>query len=400
MKLNPVFGCSICDGPLEASFQFERYPLITSASTGGATAPLLPISVGLCPSCAHVQLTEQPDAELLDRIYSDDYTSVVEKGVFARADRMQIDCKTFLEFASPRPVRNMKVMEIGCFDGAFLSLFEDCELLGCEPNPIGKLAQQRGVDVRPRYFTRSEFPPQSIDLIVMRHLIEHLPDPASVLNGCATIMAKDGLLLIETPHIEHTLDNLVIGNFYHQHLHYFSRFSLEIILKRAGLAIVAHARKDFRQFVLARVGKRPNTMSAPLGYADRLRADLRRYHAHVLDLRNSLNAWLNETNARIAIYGASSTATGIIHLGSIPTERLAYLVDGDPRKIGFFAPGTTARVYAPDHLREDPVDAVIVASDFYAQEITDMLKKNYVGAARWRVLCHPQFEVMELAAVS
>jgi SAM-dependent methyltransferase len=397
MKLNLISGCSICGGPLEAAFEFERYPLITSASTGGASAPLLPISVGLCPACAHVQLTKQPDAELLDHIYSDDYTSVVEKGVFARADRMHTECKAFLDFALPQPVRNMKVMEIGCFDGAFLSLFEDCELLGCEPNPIGDVAQQRGIDVRRRYFTRSEFPPNTIHLIVMRHLIEHLPDPVPILGDCAEIMANGASLLIETPHIEHTLSNLVIGNFYHQHLHYFSRFSLEIMLRRAGFATVAYARKDFRQFVLAQYEGRPAAISAPDGYADELRAGLRRYRAHVAGLKNSLNTWLNEKNARIAIYGASSTATGIIHLGSIPTERLAYLVDGDPRKLGFVAPGTTARVYAPEHLREDPVDAVIVASDFYAKEITDALKKDYAGAARWRVLCHPRFEVMDLA---
>jgi SAM-dependent methyltransferase len=398
MKLCPIPGCSICGGPLDAAFEFERYPLISSASAGGATAPLLPIAVGFCPSCAHVQLTNQPDAELLDRIYSDDYTSVVERGVFARADGMQLDCKAFLDFASPKPVRNMKVMEIGCFDGAFLSLFEGCDLLGCEPNPIGKVAQQRGIDVRPRYFTRSEFPSKSVDLIVMRHLIEHLPDPVSILGDCAAIMADGATLLIETPHIEHTLDNLVIGNFYHQHLHYFSRFSLEIILRRAGFAIVAHARKDFRQFVLARFDGRPAATTAPAGYADGLRAGLRRYIDQVNLLKSSLNAWLDEKNARVAIYGASSTATGIIHLGSIPAERLAYLVDGDPRKVGFVAPGTEARVYGPDHLREDPIDAVIVASDFYAQEITDILKERYAGTARWRVLCHPQFEVMDFAA--
>jgi SAM-dependent methyltransferase len=398
MKLNPISGCSICGGPLEAAFEFERYPLITSASTGGQTAPLLPISVGLCVSCAHVQLDNQPDEELLDRIYSDDYTSVVEKGAFARADRMQTECKDFLDFASPRPVRNMKLMEIGCFDGAFLSLFEDCELLGCEPNPIGKVAQQRGIDVRPRYFTRTEFPPHSIDLIVMRHLIEHLPDPVPILEDCAAIMAPSAMLLIETPHIEHTLENLVIGNFYHQHLHYFSRFSLEIVLRRAGFAIVAHARKDFRQFVLARVAGPLSAMTAPDGYAELLRAGLMRYQAHVVGMRNNLNAWLQEKDARIAIYGASSTATGIIHLGAIPPGRLAYLVDGDPRKVGFVAPGTAARVYAPEHLLDDPVDAIVIASDFYAQEITETLKLKFAGAARWRILCHPRFEVRELAA--
>jgi hypothetical protein len=218
------------------------------------------------------------------------------------------------------------------------------------------------------------------------------------LRDCAATMVDKGMLLIETPVIEHTLDNLVIGNFYHQHLHYFSWFSLEIILKHAGFALVAHARKDFRQFVLARFDAAPAAIAAPAGFVNKLRAGLGLYRAHISGLRNSLNAWLTENDARVAIYGASSTATGIIHLGSIPAARLAYLVDGDPRKVGFVAPGTTARVYAPGHLREDPVDAVIVASDFYAQEITDTLKQQYAGAARWRVLCHPQFEVVDLAA--
>src|SRR5207249_206184 len=163
-------------------------------------------------TCSHVQLTEQPTSAQLDFVYLGDYTNVLQQGVLPSADQLALDCRSFLDFARSGPIpRGAKVLEIGCFDGAFLGLFPGCDLYGCEPNPIGRLAaEHHGVNVIPRYFSAADFDPASLDLIVMRHLIEHLPDPLSVLKDCRHILRSGGGLLIETPNVEHTLDEGVI----------------------------------------------------------------------------------------------------------------------------------------------------------------------------------------------
>lgn len=394
--MNRIAHCSVCGGALQEVLRFPHYPLITSASASSAQVPTLPIIAGWCGQCAHVQLMQRPTSAQLDAIYLGDYTSVVKAGTFAGADRMAVECRNFLDFATGNFASGSTVMEIGCFDGGFLSLFPGCKLIGCEPNPGGReAAESLGIKVIPEYFSAALFEPHSLDLIVMRHLIEHVPDPMALLQECQGLLTPGGMLLIETPNIEHTLNNHVIGNFYHQHLHYFSIRSLPQLMARAGYQVVAHGIKDFRQFMVVQPGT-THVAAQRDPYADAVHAMFAGYAAHIEGLRANIRGWFADNPQRIAFYGASSTATGIIHLGEIPQEKIAYVVDGDPRKTGFTMPGTEVRVFSPGHLREEPVDTVFIASDFYAREIEDLLRTNYAGVVKRVILCHPAWRVIEL----
>lgn len=389
--------CSVCRSNLLETLRFPEYPLITSASATTTSIPLLPIVVGWCKHCTHVQLMQRPTAAQMDAIYLGEYTSVVKKGTFSGADRMALECRSFLDFASAGQLTpGGTVMEIGCFDGGFLSLFPGFKLLGCEPNPSGRdAAESIGIHVIPEYFSAAHFDPNSLDLIVMRHLIEHVPDPIALLQECKGLLTCNGMILIETPNIEHTLFNHVIGNFYHQHLHYFSIRSLPHLMRRSGYKIVAHGIKDFRQFMAIKPAETfVDTERDP--YADSVLAALKEYSLYVEELQLQLQEWFRTHPDRIAIYGASSTATGIVHLGGIPLEKIAFVVDGDPRKIGVTIPGTNARVFSPDHLHEEPIDSVVIASDFYADEIEGLLRTHYGSVVKRVIRCHPAWKVVEL----
>ncbi|MBT5307137.1 MAG: class I SAM-dependent methyltransferase [Candidatus Scalindua sp.] len=349
--------------------------------------------------CSHIQLMERPTPEQLNLIYLGDYTSVLEKGTFEKDDNMAVECKTFLDFAMDGSFnKGARILEIGCFDGAFLSLFgEEYILLGAEPNPMGKVAaEHHRVQVVPKYFSPNDFTASSIDLVIMRHLIEHIPEPLKILEDCRKVLKSGGRLLIETPWIEHTLTNNVIGNFYHQHLHYFSRDSLTVLLERAGFAVVARGYKDFRQFVLAAPSGTQHERTRPLPYAETIRCQMDSYNSYLEDLRSGIQSWLESMEEPLAIYGASSIATGIVHLGGVPKERLAYLVDGDLRKQNMILPATEAFVRSPNHLLEEPVGAVFVASDFFKDEIIGLLRGNYSDTVHCCIVVHPKFKVLNI----
>lgn len=395
-----IDDCSVCGGLLTNALELSSYPLLTSACPKAVAVPLLPIIASYCSRCSHVQLRQAPTQEQLDLIYHGEYTNVLEKGVLPSADRMQLDCKAYFDFADDGCFpEDARVLEIGCFDGSFLSLFAGRKLIGCEPNPMGKIAAERyGVEVIPKYFLAADFQEDSIDLIVMRHLIEHLPDPMAALEDCRQILKPGGKLLIETPNIEHTLQQHVIGNFYHQHLHYFSRESLPLLLRRAGFEVLAQGIKDFRQFVVAtkitcRTEVPVNTI-AP--YASMIGSQLYGFRQYLKALRHDLATWLANNPGRIAIYGASSTATGLVYAGELPIQRLAYLVDADPRKHGKVLPGTNCTVFPPAKLREDPVEAVFIASDFFKEEIKLLLKTQFSGVVKSCIVAHPHFTVEQL----
>ena len=124
-----IANCSVCGEALNKALGLDSYTLFTSACPQQATVPLLPIVAGYCPRCSHVQLMERPTPEQLDLIYSGEYTNVMEKGVLSSADQMQLDCKAFFDFADGgRLPADARILEIGSFDGSFLSLFAGCNI--------------------------------------------------------------------------------------------------------------------------------------------------------------------------------------------------------------------------------------------------------------------------------
>lgn len=393
----PVSECSVCQRLLERVLSFDSYPLLTSACRADIVVPMLPLVVGICRFCSHVQLMKQPTPEQLDFIYNGDYTSVVEKGTYDSNDMLLLEAKMFLDFANSGPLKTgARILEIGCFDGAFLSLLgKGYDLLGAEPNPMGRVASERyGVQIVPKYFSADDFETESLDLVIMRHLIEHIPNPQEILKECKQVLKPDGRLFIETPWIEHTLRGNVIGNFYHQHLHYFSRESLSILLQSVGFHIIAHGIKDFRQFVVAEPSEISKTPEAPAAYAETVHSLFHAYRSFSQDLSLALQDWLNFSNETLAVYGASSTATGIIHLMAGAMDRVSYVVDGDPRKRDMVLPATEAIVREPDYLLKMPVGAVLIASDLFKNEILATIQNRYGNVVKHCLVVHPLFEVI------
>jgi SAM-dependent methyltransferase len=113
---------------------------------------------------------------------------------------------------------------------------------GLEPSAIrAKIARERhGLKVIPSYiehFNSSE----NFDVIIMRHIIEHLENPLSVLKTVRAHLKKDGLILIIVPNID------CIGRFIFDtkwtwvlpwHCNFFNPKSIASLLNKAGFEVL------------------------------------------------------------------------------------------------------------------------------------------------------------------
>ena len=82
------------------------------------------------------------------------------------------------------------------------------------------------------------------DLVVLRHVLEHCPYPIDILNQIKPLLNKDGFLYIELPFEEimkANLENKQIHQnkkLWHEHINFFSKKSIELLLGEAKLNIV------------------------------------------------------------------------------------------------------------------------------------------------------------------
>ena len=82
------------------------------------------------------------------------------------------------------------------------------------------------------------------DVILMFHVLEHLPDPVDTLAKLAERLSPDGLIYVEVPNLNDALITLYDIEacrrflFFRDHLQYFSRTSLTCAIRRADLRLV------------------------------------------------------------------------------------------------------------------------------------------------------------------
>lgn len=82
------------------------------------------------------------------------------------------------------------------------------------------------------------------DLIVLSHVLEHLPYPARTIMEIRSVMKKDTVLYIEVPHEDllrlnpESKNVLTKKKHWHEHINFFTRESLNLLLECCGLEAI------------------------------------------------------------------------------------------------------------------------------------------------------------------
>jgi 2-polyprenyl-3-methyl-5-hydroxy-6-metoxy-1,4-benzoquinol methylase len=178
-----------------------------------------------------------------------------------------------------------KVLEIGCAHGGYVALMRwaGYEASGTEMSPwIVQFARETfNVPVQAGRIEELNFLPESLDVIVLNDVVEHLPDPAATLGHCAQLLKPDGFFIIQTPeykeHLSHA-DLVATKDIFlthmdgknEEHLYLFSRRSTQQLWSRLGFSVVGFENPIFPYDLFytasrnALIVNSPETISAAL----------------------------------------------------------------------------------------------------------------------------------------
>ncbi len=158
-----------------------------------------------CRTCGFVAQYPGPGEFTVVTSYEDSYSlDFVNKGhefMYPQRRRALADiCERVIAYRATG-----MVLDVGCGDGHFLYLCSqkglDC--YGVEDSrALSSYASEKtgATIVRGRY-SREMFPENSFDIISFIQVLEHIPNPASVLETAKYHLRDNGLLLIEVPSI-------------------------------------------------------------------------------------------------------------------------------------------------------------------------------------------------------
>jgi 2-polyprenyl-3-methyl-5-hydroxy-6-metoxy-1,4-benzoquinol methylase len=214
----------------------------TLVQVGARHAP--EAEVRRCTGCGLVFLWPRPSEEELDRYYTELYREdYVEPPVEVRYWADLNEANTRVRRLLPFLKRETYLLEVGCGSGAFLGAVRAyvAEVHGVEPDAAsrawieGRMGMRVSADVADVLREGKSF-----DLVVLVHVLEHVPNPVRFLRGLRQLLQPDGSLLVEVPNVSDMLVAVYqipayLGFYYQKaHLYYFSKDTLAMALSQAG----------------------------------------------------------------------------------------------------------------------------------------------------------------------
>ncbi len=339
------------------------------------------IHLMFCPNCG---LIENKAFDSSRVHYSDAYENSLEGSALFRSYQEQLAH----EVVERHGLRQQRVMEVGCGNGAFLERIckaGDNEGIGFDPSYPDNLPTKRldGKMLIVREYFGPEHAGKQADAVISRQVLEHIPNPRPFLKETLAPglrKSAQASLIIEVPNTEYTLANIALWEITYEHCTYFSRGSLARLLASCGFDVTHSETSYSDQFITldARISEEPTgSILAPVEDLSQLAelssAFAREYADRITDWQAQLQTW-SAKGQRIALWGSGTRGISFLNLAD-PTCTIDQVIDVNPRKHGKYVPGTGQRIDGPGQLQIEgnAPDIVLIVNPVYVDEITQDL---------------------------
>src|SRR4030095_15811347 len=199
-----------------------------------AMEPFYPLHVRVCEECFLVQLQEYvPPDELF-----------TEYACFSSSSESWV--RHALTYADSMIERfgltdDSLVVEVASNDGYLLQHFvaRGVPVLGIEPaENVALDATERGIPTLVEFFGRElaqrlAEEGRRADVVAANNVLAQVPDLNDFVGGLALVLADEGVLTVEFPHLMRLIDENQFDTIYHEHFSYFS-------FSTAGRVFAAH----------------------------------------------------------------------------------------------------------------------------------------------------------------
>lgn len=401
MSFTPIDTCRSCGGGnLHPVVDLGTQPLANALRRPGddSPEPRYPLALVCCGACSLVQLTGSVSpSELFDTYqYFSSFSTTMLDAMAALASRL---------IAERGLGPGTLVVELASNDGYLLTNYVErgIPVLGVDPAAnVASVAIERGVPTLVAYFgegvARQVVAEHGRAAVVhANNVLAHVPDVNDFVGGIATLLAPEGVAVIETPYLIRLIEHCEFDTIYHEHVFYYSLSALTALFSRHGLTIVdleelpIHG-GSLRLFVRS---DRAEPSATVAGFLERERAvgvASAEYYADFADrvarLKDRTMALLGSLRAkghRLAAYGAAAKGTVLCNHFGIGTDLVEFVVDRSPYKQGLLMPGVHLPIGPPELLLQERPDETLLLAWNFADEIVSQQAAYVLAGGRFIV---------------
>ena len=171
--------------------------------------------------------------------HSDSRNGLLEK-IYQTVKKYTLNNK--VKLINEYTIEEKKLLDIGCGTGEFLisAKNKNWETVGVELNDI---ARKKAIDKKLEIFkSLDDLNDQKFDVITLWHVLEHLPDLDKQINKIASLLNKNGTLIIAVPNYK-SYDAQYYKEYWAaydtpRHLWHFSQNAIKSIFKNKKIEVV------------------------------------------------------------------------------------------------------------------------------------------------------------------
>lgn len=300
------------------------------------------------------------------------------------------------------------VCEIGCGDGFFLNQISKYSKMsiGYEPSPTFQKARKfKNLDLHQKYFDPGdtvEPGDTKINLFVLRHILEHLPDSFNLLLNLSKFYPenkKDRGIFIEVPDALYLMKKNLYFDFYYDHIYYFTPIFLSRLMRKYGWRKVSFLKDNFQEFIRMLCFDHSPKNEKPPRVPSRTR-----YNDQVVRFSGSFDEWkknmvqhlreIKKNGGTIGVWGAGSRGVTMLISLDVKEGFFSYVVDSDTNKQGRFIPMIGTEIVPAGRMKSEPVDFLLITSYTYFDEIVKGLRQFKKQGLKI-IRPYPSFEIIQ-----
>lgn len=284
-------------------------------------------------------------------------------------------------------LKGKRILEPACGTGEFLRMIAEYEPKSCVGVDPSADETQGSVTIHPRLFdeTYLEQYADSIDILISRHMIEHMEDPLKMLRMFGKALPEAGILYLETPRLNWILRNHVFYDFTYEHCSYYIDAFMERLLSAAGFSVL-EMKPSFGGQYFSILAKKTGIHAdlAPAGADERSWVKLafgetKNVYLLAKERFSALSTWTAAAHKKepslyhsplisgVYLWGAGGK--GVMCCNLLDGGRILGCIDKNPFKQGKFIPGTGHKVIAPADVTYEKAPYILVENDVYFDEI-------------------------------
>ena len=348
------------------------------------------LKTGVCKKCKHLQIQNLVDPKKLFNHY-DWETGVSKSNMFLISDLLIYLRENY------KLNKSSKVFEIASNDGTLLFKFKkelDCFVLGVDPaKNLSKISKKKKINTIVNFFSHKlsvkiKKKYKKFDFCIARNVIAHTPNPNDIFMGVKNILNREGIFVIEVPHLGNIYEDNQYDNIFHEHIGFHSVKSIVDLCNNNDLKLVDVKKIDSQGgSIRCFVTKLNNSIKVKKSvriFLDREKkikifnldtwfAFAKKVEKHKKALFNYLKI-LKLNHKKISGYGASGKGQSLMQVCRLG-KFIDNIYDKSKLKEGRYTPGTHIKIINPKKLSSNKEDYILLLSWNLKKEIVHQERK-------------------------